>query len=114
MTLLGVKNLINSVNCPVETWVTPAKDENGEDIDLPFGTLAKPKNSSIVYGDNTVQKVYGVVELYLAMKKDDEASELAMDRKLIENGFEYEYQMYYMPEENIVIKVYTFEIEEDL
>ena len=114
MKLSDVKTILESSGIPIMTWETPDLDDSGNDVPVPFATLTKPENGDVYYADNEVTEAYAVVNLFLVLRKDDEANELAMDRCLRANGFDFTYKMTYLFNQAYLVKTYIFNIKEDL
>lgn len=87
------------------------------DIDTPFphAVIAKVGSGDGLYADNTSYFGSAMCEMYLAMLNDDRQEEIEtlMDDALNSLEISYSYRIGYNRDEDIIVKIYEFEIPEN-
>lgn len=106
MKLSDVAKMINDGGIYCERWKIP-------DRDLPYAVVTKPKNGNQTYADNGLWYGSMKIVLFLALYHDDEDAEYKMDEILNENDINFTYEMEYLQEDGVCVKIYTFELKED-
>ncbi len=111
MRLSDVQKIINDAGIPCYKWAVP------EDIPLPHCCVAKISNGdNTVYADDGNYYPVAKCQMYAAMYDNDEqeSTELRIDKALDDANIAYRYSMGYNIAEAIVVKIYTFEIPEEV
>lgn len=106
MKLSGVAKMINDGGIYCEQWSIP-------DCDLPYAVVTKPKSGNQKYADNDLWYGSMKIVLFLALYPGDEDTEKKMDDILNDNDINFTYEMEYLQEDCICVKIYTFELKED-
>lgn len=91
-------------NC--QCWTVP------DDMSLPWAVVAKPSNGTRTYADNGIYYGSMKINVFLALYPDDEKTEEQVDEILNDNGINFTYEMTYIQEDRICLKIYTFEVKE--
>lgn len=113
MRLEEIRKIVEDAGVPCYKYVIPDPEEVG----LPHCSCAKVgTGEGTVYADDGNYYPTARVQLFAAMKNDDrqEDTELMIDKALDDAGISYSYSMGYNADEAIVVKIYTFEIPEEV
>ena len=104
----------NKINTAVKSSVALYKWWIDADADTPFphAVIAKLGSGEGMYADNGVYFPTAKIELYLAMLDDSrqEEYEESVDNALDSLEISYSWRMGYNRDENLIIKIYEFEI----
>ena len=90
-----------------QCWKIPKKDAS-----LPWAVVTKPSNGTRLYADNGTYYGSMKVVLFVALYPDDEETEEMVDNILSDEGINFTYEMTFVQEDEICLKIYTFEVKE--
>lgn len=106
--LSDVRDMINKGGITCTCWKILDKES-----DIPYAIVTKPQNGTQKYADNDTYYSCMKIVLYLIIHSDDEKTEYKMDEILNDNDINFTYEMWYSFDDNVCVKEYTFELEED-
>lgn len=106
MKLSDIKRMIEKGGIPCDMWYM-------ERNELPYAVAGKTGSGEITHADNGMWYTPMQVTVFLVVVPGDEETEYKMDDILNDNNINFTYRMFYVTEDNVCCKVYSFEVEED-
>jgi hypothetical protein len=103
MRLSDIKLIFKAAGYNCHLWRTP------ENPKAPYVILENPATMRNVTADNKTKKRYEMGVAQLIYSPDDEDTEAAIDKLFDDNGIIFTHNQQYFKEQNIIIKVYSFE-----